>query len=223
MVSVPLLSFNQSHEHKAEIQPNTKPIQDQKMGIALVGLGQYSSNQLAPALQEAEHCYLAGIVTGTPAKADAWKAKYEIPEKNIYNYENFDQIADNEDIDIVYVVLPISMHAEYTIRAAKAKKHVICEKPMAMNAVEAQKMVDACRENGVQLAIGYRLHFEPFNKRVMELGQQQVYGKVKSIQVDNSSDMTDGNPDVWRLRKDLAGGGPLMDLGIYCVQGACYI
>ncbi|CAN5168342.1 Gfo/Idh/MocA family oxidoreductase [soil metagenome] len=222
MVSVPLLSFNQSHEHKAEIKPNTKPIQDQKMGIALVGLGQYSSNQLAPALQEAEHCYLAGIVTGTPAKADAWKAKYEIPEKNIYNYENFDQIADNEDIDIVYVVLPISMHAEYTIRAAKAKKHVICEKPMAMNAVEAQKMVDACGENGVQLAIGYRLHFEPFNKRVMELGQQQVYGKVKSIQVDNSSDMTDGNPDVWRLRKDLAGGGPLMDLGIYCVQGACY-
>src|SRR5690606_32206224 len=95
-------------------------------------------------------------------------------------------------------------------------------KPMAMNAVEAQEMIDACKANGVQLAIGYRLHIEPFNKRVMELGQQQVYGSVKSIEAKNTSDMTKGSLDVWRLRKDMAGGGPLMDLGIYCVQGVCY-
>lgn len=223
MLGAPLLSFNPADTFKRQTQRDKKaPAQDRKLGIALVGLGQYSANQLAPALQETENCYLAGIVTGTPTKIPEWQEKYDIPDKNVYNYENFDEIADNPDIDIVYVVLPISMHAEYTIRAARAKKHVICEKPMAMNAEEAQQMVDACRENGVQLAIGYRLHFEPFNKRVMELGQQQVYGKVQSIQADNSSDMTEGNLDVWRLRKDLAGGGPLMDLGIYCVQAAIY-
>lgn len=196
--------------------------QKKKMGIALVGLGQYSTNELAPALQETQHCYLAGIVTGTPSKAEAWKKKYNIPDKNIYSYDTFDQIANNKDIDIVYVVLPNAMHAEYTIRAAKAKKHVICEKPMATTLEDAQRMLDACRENGVQLAIGYRLHFEPFHQRVMELGQKQVYGKVKQIEARNSSDMTDGSLDVWRLNKQLAGGGSLMDLGIYCVQGAIY-
>ncbi|MCC9138269.1 Gfo/Idh/MocA family protein, partial [Pontibacter silvestris] len=148
--------------------------------------------------------------------------KYNIPEKNIYNYENFDQIADNPDIDIVYVVLPNSMHAEYTIRAAKAKKHVICEKPMATSVADAQRMIEACNQNNVKLAIGYRLHYEPFNKRVMELGQQQVFGKVQSVEAANSQDMTKDSPDVWRLDKELSGGGPLMDVGIYCVQGACY-
>lgn len=192
-----------------------------KLGIALVGLGRYSTNQLAPALEETENCYLAGIVTGTPEKAKAWKSKYDIPDRNIYNYENFDEIAGNEDIDIVYVVLPIFMHAEFTIRAARAKKHVICEKPMAMNTEEAQKMIDACRENGV-LSIGYRLHYEPFNQRVMELGQKEIFGKVKSIRAVDNSNMTSGSLDVWRLDKERAGGGPLMDLGIYCVQGAIY-
>jgi predicted dehydrogenase len=202
--------------------PQAADTQKKRLGIALVGLGQYSATKLAPALLETEHCYLAGIVTGTPSKIPEWQQKYNIPDGNVYNYENFDQIADNPDIDIVYVVLPISMHAEYTIRAARAKKHVICEKPMALNAEEAQRMVDACRENGVLLAIGYRLHFEPFNLRVMELGQKEVFGKVQSIRAVDSGDRTNSSPDSWRLRKDLAGGGPLMDLGIYCVQGAIY-
>lgn len=196
--------------------------QSEKMGIALVGLGRYSTNQLAPALQETENCRLAGIVTGSPAKAEAWKKKYNIPDKNIYNYDNFDEIVNNDDIDIVYVVLPIALHAEFTIRAAEAKKHVICEKPMATTAEEAQRMVDACNANGVKLAIGYRLHFEPFNQRVMELGQNEIFGKVKGIKAADSSDMTGDSLDVWRLDRERAGGGPLMDLGIYCVQGAVY-
>jgi glucose-fructose oxidoreductase len=93
-----------------------------KLGIALVGLGNYSTRQLAPSLQETSFCYLSGIVTGTPEKAERWKSQYNIPEKNIYNYENFDKIADNKSIDIVYVVLPNSMHHEFVIRAAKAGK-----------------------------------------------------------------------------------------------------
>ncbi|WP_207432240.1 Gfo/Idh/MocA family protein [Sabulibacter ruber] len=200
-----------------QTQGNTK-----KLGIALVGLGGYSEHQLGPALKETQHCYLAGIVTGTPSKIDRWKAEYNIPDKNIYNYQNFDQIANNPDIDVVYIVLPNGLHAEYTIRAAKAKKHVICEKPMATSVEDAVRMLEACRQNNVQLSIGYRLHFEPYNKRVMELGQKQLFGKVQSIEARNGFNITRSNPNVWRLDKKLAGGGPLMDMGIYCVQGACY-
>ncbi|ARS34928.1 Gfo/Idh/MocA family protein [Pontibacter actiniarum] len=192
-----------------------------KLGIALVGLGNYATNQLAPALQETEKCYLAGIVTGTPSKAAAWKRKYNIPDQNIYNYETYDQIADNPDIDIIYVVLPNAMHAEYTVRGAQAGKHMISEKPMATSVADCQRMIEACNKSNVKLSIGYRLHFEPHNLRVMELGQQQVYGPVQRIEAADSFVMS-GNPDRWRLDKKLAGGGPLMDLGIYCVQGAIY-
>jgi predicted dehydrogenase len=132
-----------------------------KLGIALVGLGYYSSGQLAPALQHTENCYLAGIVTGTPSKAVDWAKKYNIPQKNIYNYQTFDEIAHNPDIDIVYVVLPVFLHKEYTIRAAKAGKHVICEKPMALNAKDCEEMIAACKKENRLLSIGYRLHFEP--------------------------------------------------------------
>src|SRR6201991_3684547 len=123
-----------------------------KLGVALVGLGYYSTDLLAPALQQTKNCYLAGIVTGTPAKAETWKQKYNIPDKNIYNYQNFDSIANNPDIDVVYVVLPPSMHAEYSIRAAKAGKHVWCEKPMAVSEAECKSMIDACNQNKVKLS-----------------------------------------------------------------------
>ena len=121
---------------------------NKKLGVALVGLGTYAAGQLAPALQQTVHCYLAGIVTGTPSKAAAWKEKYNIPDKNIYSYDNFDTIKDNPDIDIVYVVLPNSMHAAYTIRAAQAGKHVICEKPMALTVADCDAMIAACKKAG---------------------------------------------------------------------------
>ncbi|MBC7745568.1 MAG: Gfo/Idh/MocA family oxidoreductase, partial [Flavobacterium sp.] len=130
--------------------------QNNKLGIALVGLGGYSAGQLAPALQETRHCYLAGIVSGTPSKIDDWKSRYKIPDENCYNYQNFDEIGKNPAIDIIYIVLPPSMHKEYTIRAAKAGKHVICEKPMAMNAEECNEMISACKEASKMLSIGYR-------------------------------------------------------------------
>jgi predicted dehydrogenase len=192
-----------------------------KLGVALVGLGSYSSGQLAPALLQTKNCYLAGIVTGTPAKEKIWSEKYNIPQANIYNYENFDRIADNKDIDIVYVVLPVSMHKEFTIRAAKAGKHVICEKPMALSAQECKEMIDACKNANRMLSIGYRLHFEPFNMEMMRLGQQKVYGKILSIDCANA--FTWGNnTTAWRLKKSMAGGGALMDMGVYAIQGARY-
>jgi predicted dehydrogenase len=193
-----------------------------KLGIALVGLGSYSSYQLAPALLETRHCYLAAIVTGTPQKEKTWSAKYNIPQRNIYNYSNFDEIRNNADIDIVYVVLPISMHKEFTIRAAQAGKHVICEKPMAMNAAECIEMIDSCKKADRMLSIGYRLHFEPFNQEMMRLGQEHVYGKVLEIDCANGF-RYGGDPDSWRLKKAMAGGGGLMDMGVYAIQGARYV
>ena len=106
---------------------NTNAKKKTKLGIALVGLGSYSTYQLAPSLLDTQHCFLAAIVTGTKEKEALWKAKYKLPDNCIYNYENFDAISKNPDIDIVYVVLPNSMHAEFCMRAAKAGKHVICE------------------------------------------------------------------------------------------------
>lgn len=224
-LGMPLVSLascqSSGSETQQEHQTNQTSGNSKKLGIALVGLGNYATNQLAPALQETENCYLAGIVTGTPSKAEEWKRKYNIPDKNVYNYETYDQIADNSDIDIIYIVLPNGMHAEYTIRGAKAKKHIICEKPMATSVADCKRMIEACNQNNVKLSIGYRLHFEPHNLRVMELGQQQVYGAVQQIEAADSF-VFSGSPDKWRLDKELAGGGPLMDLGIYCVQGAIY-
>lgn len=192
--------------------------EQKKLGIALVGLGNYAGGQLAPALKETKHCYLAGIVTGTPDKAKDWKKKYDIPDKNIYNYDNFDTIKDNPDIDIVYVVLPNALHADYVVRAAKAGKHVICEKPMAVTVEDCDRMIAACKEAGKQLSIGYRLHFEPHNQEMMRLGTQKVYGPIRRIKAEDGMGKVEG----WRLDKKLAGGGPLMDVGIYCVQGARY-
>ena len=190
--------------------------------MALVGLGSYATYELAPALQETSNCYLAGIVTGTPAKQKMWSDKYNIPQKNIYNYQNFDNISSNPDIDIVYVVLPVSMHKEYTIRAAQAGKHVISEKPMAISSADCQEMIDACKKAGRKLSIGYRLHFEPYNQEMMRLGQQKVYGKLLQIDCGNGF-VYGGDPNAWRLKKAMAGGGGLMDMGVYCIQGARYV
>jgi predicted dehydrogenase len=189
-----------------------------KLGIALVGLGKYSSGQLAPALKETEHCYLAGIVTGTPDKAAEWTQQYDVSEKNIYSYSNFDEIKDNPDIDIVYIVLPNSMHREYVIRAAKAGKHVICEKPMALTVGECDDMIAACKNANKMLSIGYRLHFEPHNMEMMRLGQKKIFGPIKKMFAEDGLAEVEG----WRLNRALAGGGPLMDVGIYCVQGVRY-
>lgn len=192
-----------------------------KLGLALVGLGNYATKQLAPALESATDCYLAGIVTGTKEKESIWSEKYGIKDSNIYNYENFDSIVSNNEIDIVYIVLPNSMHAEYSIRAAKAGKHVICEKPMALNAVEGQAMIDACEENGVMLSIGYRLHFDPNTIEIMKLAKEKPYGPIKYVQSEAAFSMGN-NLKAWRLNWELAGGGAVMDMGVYCIQAARY-
>jgi len=201
-------------------QENPATYDGKKLNIALCGLGRYAG-YLAYGLETSQYCRLAGIVTGTPVKATDWKKKYNIPEKNIYNYQNFDEIANNKDIDLVYVVLPNSMHKEFVIRAAKAGKQVITEKPMAITAKDCEEMIKACRDAGVQLAVGYRLHYEPYHLEIKRLGQEKVFGQVRLIEVSLGYKTSD--PAEWRLHKALSGGGPLMNVGLYCVQSSRYV
>ena len=194
---------------------------DKKLGFALVGLGNLSTLQIAPALQQTKYCRLAGIVTGTPAKADRWKQQYGIPEKNIYNYDTMSRMVDNPDIDVVYVVTPNALHAESTIKAAKAGKHVLCEKPMEISVEKCEQMIAACKQAGRQLAIGYRLHFEPNNLECVRIARSKALGELKRIEASFGFQI--GDPTQWRLKKGLAGGGCLMDVGIYALQATRYL
>jgi glucose-fructose oxidoreductase len=188
-----------------------------KLGVALVGLGTYSRGQLGPALKLTEHCRLAGVVTGDRAKGLQWAKDYEFPEKNVLSYATMAQLADNRDIDIVYVVTPNGLHAEHVIAAAKAGKHVICEKPMANTVAECDAMLAACRAARVKLAVGYRLHYDPFHQEMMRLGRDPAFGPFLRMKGDRGFVM---RTKVWRAEKRLSGGGPMMDIGIYINQGA---
>ncbi|WP_051313226.1 Gfo/Idh/MocA family protein [Sporocytophaga myxococcoides] len=194
---------------------------NRKLGLAMVGLGKYSTGQLMPAIVQSESFRLRGIVTGSEEKAQEYSTKYDIPEKNIYNYENFDSIKDNPDIDIVYIALPNSMHEEYVIRAALAGKHVITEKPMATSVKQCERMINTCKNANVQLFVGYRLHFEPHHLEAMKVGQTEAKGKLKKIIGSFGFKIEDNGQ--WRLQKDLAGGGSLLDVGIYVIQAARYV
>jgi glucose-fructose oxidoreductase len=186
-----------------------------KLGIALVGLGRYSTGQLGPALKLTQDCRLAAVVTSSPEKGKKWAADYGFPESHIYNYDTIAQMADNPDIDIVYVVTPNSLHAPHTIAAAKAGKHVICEKPMATSVKDCDAMIAACKNAKVQLAIGYRSHYEPCAIELKRLAKTAEIGTFTKM--DGGFSFVMKKPE-WRIQKTLAGGGPLMDLGIYVIQ-----
>lgn len=188
--------------------------------VAIMGLGSYG-NRVAEAMQNCKRAKLVGVISGTPSKVVKWRAKYDIPTENCYNYDNFDAIKDNSDIDAVYVITPNGLHKEQSIRVAKAGKHVICEKPMAINAQEAQEMIDACKAAKVKLLIGYRMHYEPNTIEIIKMRQNGAFGKVKFFQ--GLSGFTIGDPSQWRLNKKLSGGGSMMDIGIYSINGARYM
>jgi predicted dehydrogenase len=188
--------------------------------VAIMGLGSYGS-RVADAMMACTKAKLVGAVSGTPAKLTAWQTKYNIPERNCYNYENFDSLKDNPDIDAVYIITPNALHKNQAIRVAKAGKHVICEKPMALNAKEGQEMIDACKAANVSLLIGYRMHFEAKTLEIIKQRNAGEFGKIKFFQ--GLTGFRIGDPAQWRLNKALAGGGSLMDIGIYAVNGARYM
>ncbi|MDX9881554.1 MAG: Gfo/Idh/MocA family oxidoreductase [Prolixibacteraceae bacterium] len=193
-----------------------------KIGVALLGLGGFATDSVAPEIASSKHVWLAGVITGDPdGKGKQWAAKYGFPEENIYHYDQISQIKNNPDIDFVHVVTPNGLHAKHTIAVARAGKHVLCEKPMAVNSAECRKMITECRNAGILLGIDYRLHWEPHHLKMVELIQNRTYGALKSIVTDFSWLRKDAKP--WLLDFGLAGGGAFIDTGIYSVQAGCYL
>lgn len=193
---------------------------EKKLGWAVVGLSRLSKGKIGPALEKTKHSRMAGVVTGTPEKAKEWQEKYGFEDSGIYDYENFDKIIDNPDIDVVYIVLPNSMHKEFTLRAAKAGKHVYVEKPMAVTPEDCREMIAACDEAGVKLGVAYRLQFEPHHVEAIRFAREKVFGEVRHI--DAGFGFRAGDPKQWRLKKEY-GGGAMLDVGVYAIQGVRYI
>src|SRR5882762_8065027 len=197
-----------------------EPYDGPMLRVAIMGLGSYGA-RVAEAMQSSKKAKLVCVVSGTPAKIKNWQTKYNIPEKNCYNYENFDAIKNNPDIDAVYVITPNALHHDQVIRVAKAGKHAISEKPMAINAKEGQEMVDACKQAGVKLLVGYRMHFEPHTLEVIRMRKAGQFGTIRFFQ--GLSGFIIGDPTQWRLNRQLSGGGSMMDIGIYSINGSRYM
>lgn len=219
-ISIELGSLNDSTEQKKH--PAPKIIEPAKrVGYCIVGLGHLSLSQILPAFATSHYSRPVALVSGDTAKATKVAAQYGISPKNIYNYKNFDSIKDNKEIEVVYIALPNSLHEEYVIRAAAADKDILCEKPMATSTASAQRMIAACKKNARKLMIAYRIQYEPHNRIVKEWTRKNEFGKVKIIESSNGQNI--GDPTQWRLKKALAGGGPLFDVGIYNINTARYI
>lgn len=189
------------------------------LGVALVGLGRYSTDILAPALQETKYCHLAGIVTGSPHKIPLWQEKYKIKDANVYNYDNMYTLAKNEAIDVIYIVLPTGLHSKYSIIAAQAGKHVWCEKPMAMSVQECKAMIKACQQNKVKLAIGYRMQHEPNTQTIIKYAKTRPFGKIEAVIAE--AGYFDGRTNHWKQNKAL-GGGAMYDMGVYPLNAVRY-
>jgi glucose-fructose oxidoreductase len=192
-----------------------------KLGVALVGLGRYSTGRLAPGLELTSHCELRGIVTGSPEKIPVWQERYSIPDTNVYDYESMHQIENNDDIDIVYIVLPPGLHARYSIIGAGAGKHVWCEKPMALTVEECRSIIRAAESNRVQLTVGYRMQHEPNTQTIIRYGMDKTFGTVTEIRSGAGfrGSYQDGD---WRVTAAL-GGGALYDMGVYPINAARYV
>jgi predicted dehydrogenase len=199
---------------------NEEPYQGPVLKVAIMGLGSYG-NRVAEAMLACTKAKVTGVISGTPSKIKDWQAKYNIPDKNCYNYENFDAIKNNPDIDAVYIITPNALHKDQAIRVAKAGKHVICEKPMSINAKDGQEMVDFCKKANVKLLVGYRMHFEAKTLEILRMRNEGAFGKVLFFQ--GLCGFRIGDPKQWRLNRELAGGGAMMDIGIYAINGSRYM
>jgi predicted dehydrogenase len=198
-------------------EPLGKPV-----GFALVGLGNLAINQLMPAFARCRQARLVAFVSGRPEKAKHLAQIYGVDSRNIYSYDNYERIAENPAIEVIYIVLPNSMHAEYTIRALKAGKHVLCEKPMANTPKECEEMIAAAKAANRKLMVGYRVRYEPYNQALIAYARESgEAGPTRLILADAGFNIA--NPNQWRLRKQMAGGGSLMDIGIYALNAARYL
>ncbi len=187
-----------------------------KIGYAIVGLGQLALEEIMPAFAECQWSKPVALVSGHPDKAKKVAAAYGIAEDAIYNYENYDKLAEDKRVDAIYIVLPNSMHAEFTLRGLRAGKHVLCEKPMAVTLEECERMIAAAQEAKRTLGVAYRLHSEPMNRKVMEMCAARTFGKIKTLESSNCQNVQ--APNI-RLSSTL-GGGPVGDVGVYSINAA---
>jgi predicted dehydrogenase len=198
---------------------------DRKFGICVAGLGVLSRDAIGPAFRNSRHCRLAGVVTGSPAKGDEWCSKHGVPAGGVYNFDNFDEMADNPDIDAVFIVLPNNRHAEYSVRAARAGKHVLCEKPLAVTVAECEEMIGASQAADRLLATAYRCQCVPQHRELIRLAQSGAFGTLRMVEA--AFGFHTRNPDAvhskWRRTMADSGGGALVDVGVYALQGACYL
>jgi predicted dehydrogenase len=192
---------------------------ERKVGYCVIGLGRIADHFMRGTAQSTSS-RITGLVSGHRDKAERIAAQYGVPKSSIYSYEEMDRIRDDKTIDAVYVALPNNMHAEYTIRSAKAGKHVLCEKPMCISVKEAEAMIAACKAANVRLMIAYRLHYEPTTLKAIRMVRDGTLGKIQAI---NSANGFNISPGEWRSTKALGGGGPLMDVGIYSLNATRYL
>ena len=211
---------------KAEGQPlagkfNLPDPPKERMRWAVVGLGSFAVGQMMPGFVASSHARMTAFVSGSPDKARDLGARYGVSK--FYDYSSFDHIADDKDIDCVYIALPVALHAEYTIRALKAGKHVLCEKPMASTVAECEAMIAAAKAANRQLGIAYRVHFEPNN---VDAIKRLRAGEVGDLRYFSGEAGFVANPEYpphkWRLQKALAGGGSMYDIGIYALNAALW-
>ncbi|MDU6411542.1 MAG: Gfo/Idh/MocA family oxidoreductase [Yersiniaceae bacterium] len=190
---------------------------EQRVGFAVVGLGRLTLNQILPALHRSKNARPVALVSGYREKAETVAAQYGIRSDAIYGYDEMQKMADNPEIEAVYIVTPNGLHRDHVLAAAAAGKHVLCEKPMANTSREAQEMIDACQQAGVKLMIAYRCQFDAFNKEAARLVQSGELGRPRIIEATNVQMM--GLDGQWRFKAGLAGGGALPDIGLYCLNG----
>jgi predicted dehydrogenase len=211
---------------KSDVDPKSPPTPtplppDQRVGYAIVGLGHLTLEEILPAFGQCKKSKPVALVSGSPEKLAKVAKQYGIKPTSCYSYADYDKLKDNLEVQVIYIVLPNSMHAEYTIRGAQAGKHILCEKPMANSAAECQAMIDACKKAQKKLMIAYRIQYEPYNRLVRDMVRSNKFGKTKYIQAQNSQ--SSANPDHWRHKKALAGGGALPDIGLYCLNTARFL
>jgi predicted dehydrogenase len=192
---------------------------EKTVGWAIVGLGELALGEIMPAFADCQISKPTALVSGHPEKAEKVARAYGIKTSAIYNYENYDKLAENPDVQAIYIVLPNSMHAEYTIRGFKAGKHVLCEKPMAVSVDECQQMIAASKQAKKALMIAYRLRYEPFNMTAIDMCRNEKLGKIQTISASNNQVV---QPPNIRLSAAL-GGGPLGDIGVYCLNATRYL
>ncbi|MBB4657878.1 Gfo/Idh/MocA family protein [Parvularcula dongshanensis] len=201
-------------------EDNPLPIASQdQLGWAVAGVGHFAQNWAIPGIAKARRAKLAGLITGSPDKAARVGAAYGLGEDAVHGYD-MKRLADDDSVDVVYVITPNALHEDLVIRAFEAGKHVMCEKPMAPTPAACQRMIDAGKAAGRKLMVAYRAHFEPYNQLAKDRMAAGDLGEVWYAASDHHRPMDLGDArDQWRAKKALAGGGSLVDIGIYGLNG----